>query len=174
MTLGGVVGHSICTGAAVLGGRHLASYVDERTMSLLGGLLFIAFGAHAYWEVRSCQSVYICVCAYSLSLWAEYLPSYYKSKRECRHARQSERHSRMKGLPGDPTDRIINTDTSRPRSTLCCNTDGTAGAVLSGVIHRRDGWKMSETLKEHDSDWGLGMLCREFPHDNTGKGRWML
>ncbi|KAK9904697.1 hypothetical protein WJX75_000756 [Coccomyxa subellipsoidea] len=50
VTLGGVVGHSICTGAAVLGGRHLASYVDERTMSLLGGLLFIAFGAHAYWE----------------------------------------------------------------------------------------------------------------------------
>lgn len=101
MTLGGVVGHSICTGAAVLGGRHLASYVDERTMSLLGGLLFIAFGAHAYWEVRSCQSVYVCVCAYSLSSWAEYLPSYYKSKRECRHARQSERHSRMKGLPGN-------------------------------------------------------------------------
>ncbi len=53
VTLGGIVGHSICTGAAVLGGRHLASYVDERTMSLLGGLLFIAFGAHAYWEVCS-------------------------------------------------------------------------------------------------------------------------
>lgn len=50
VTLGGIVGHSICTGAAVIGGRHLASYVDERTMSLLGGLLFIAFGAHAYWE----------------------------------------------------------------------------------------------------------------------------
>lgn len=51
VTLGGIVGHSICTGAAVIGGRHLATYVDERTMSLLGGLLFIAFGAHAYWEV---------------------------------------------------------------------------------------------------------------------------
>lgn len=52
VTLGGVFGHAICTGAAVIGGRHLASYVDERTMGLLGGLLFIAFGAHAYWEVR--------------------------------------------------------------------------------------------------------------------------
>ncbi len=52
VTLGGIVGHSICTGAAVVGGRHLATFVDERAMSILGGLLFVAFGAHAYWEVR--------------------------------------------------------------------------------------------------------------------------
>ena len=50
MTLGGIAGHAICTGAAVLGGRHAASLVDERTLSVLGGLLFVAFGAHALYE----------------------------------------------------------------------------------------------------------------------------
>ena len=50
VTLGGVFGHSLCTGAAVLGGRHVASLIDERTLSVLGGLLFIAFGAHAFYE----------------------------------------------------------------------------------------------------------------------------
>ena len=50
VTLGGIFGHALCTGAAVLGGRHAASLIDERTLSILGGLLFIAFGAHALYE----------------------------------------------------------------------------------------------------------------------------
>lgn len=47
VTLGGIVGHSICTGAAVMGGKQMASHIQERTVLLVGGLLFIAFGVHA-------------------------------------------------------------------------------------------------------------------------------
>lgn len=47
VTLGGILGHSICTGAAVLGGKQMASHIQERTVLLVGGLLFIAFGIHA-------------------------------------------------------------------------------------------------------------------------------
>lgn len=50
VTLGGVLGHAICTGAAVLGGRHLASHIDERAVSVVGGLLFLGFGVHALVE----------------------------------------------------------------------------------------------------------------------------
>ena len=50
VTLGGVLGHAICTGAAVLGGRHLASHIDERVVSVVGGLLFLGFGIHALVE----------------------------------------------------------------------------------------------------------------------------
>ena len=32
VTLGGILGHSICTGAAVLGGRQLATHIQERTV----------------------------------------------------------------------------------------------------------------------------------------------
>ena len=52
VTLGGILGHAICTGAAVIGGRQLSAHIDERMLSILGGLLFIAFGIHAVWEVR--------------------------------------------------------------------------------------------------------------------------
>jgi putative Ca2+/H+ antiporter (TMEM165/GDT1 family) len=47
VTLGGILGHAICTGAAVLGGRHLAAHINERTVHAVGGLLFLAFGVHA-------------------------------------------------------------------------------------------------------------------------------
>lgn len=47
VTLGGIVGHAVCTGAAVLGGRHLAAHIRERTVHAVGGLLFLAFGIHA-------------------------------------------------------------------------------------------------------------------------------
>ena len=59
VTLGGILGHAICTGAAVVGGRQLSAHIDERMLSILGGLLFIAFGLHAVWEVfsSSCPSV---------------------------------------------------------------------------------------------------------------------
>ncbi len=51
VSLGGILGHAICTGAAVIGGRQLSAHIDERMLSILGGLLFIAFGLHAVWEV---------------------------------------------------------------------------------------------------------------------------
>jgi len=47
VTLGGVVGHAVCTGAAVLGGKHMALYVSERAVAITGGALFVLFGAHA-------------------------------------------------------------------------------------------------------------------------------
>ncbi|KAK9791586.1 hypothetical protein WJX73_005176 [Symbiochloris irregularis] len=50
VALGGIVGHAICTGAAVLGGRHLATHIQERTVGIIGGVLFILFGLHALWE----------------------------------------------------------------------------------------------------------------------------
>jgi putative Ca2+/H+ antiporter (TMEM165/GDT1 family) len=46
---GGVLGHALCTGAAVLGGKHLATHIDERMVAAAGGLLFLVFGAHAAW-----------------------------------------------------------------------------------------------------------------------------
>ncbi|KAJ9531130.1 hypothetical protein QJQ45_021844 [Haematococcus lacustris] len=45
VTLGGILGHAVCTGAAVLGGRHLATHINEK--GICGGLLFLAFGAHS-------------------------------------------------------------------------------------------------------------------------------
>jgi Ca2+/H+ antiporter, TMEM165/GDT1 family len=41
---GGIVGHAICSLIAVIGGRTIASYISERTITIIGGLLFILFG----------------------------------------------------------------------------------------------------------------------------------
>jgi putative Ca2+/H+ antiporter (TMEM165/GDT1 family) len=40
---GGIIGHSICTGLAVIGGRILASKISVRTVTLVGGVVFIIF-----------------------------------------------------------------------------------------------------------------------------------
>lgn len=50
VTLGGILGHAMCTGAAVLGGKHLAERVDERAVSGVGGVLFLLFGIHSLWS----------------------------------------------------------------------------------------------------------------------------
>ncbi|CAM6095368.1 unnamed protein product [Calypogeia fissa] len=47
VALGGVVGHAICTTAAVLGGKHLASQISERAVAFCGGVLFLVFGVHS-------------------------------------------------------------------------------------------------------------------------------
>jgi Ca2+/H+ antiporter, TMEM165/GDT1 family len=39
--LGGIVGHTICALIAVIGGRAIASHISERTITIIGGLLFI-------------------------------------------------------------------------------------------------------------------------------------
>ncbi|KAI0558270.1 Gdt1 [Gracilaria domingensis] len=41
--LGGVLGHAICTGLAVVGGRLLASKISEKAVALTGGVLFVSF-----------------------------------------------------------------------------------------------------------------------------------
>eukprot|EP00804_Cyclotella_cryptica_P013628 CCRYP_012958-RA/>CCRYP_012958-RA protein AED:0.17 eAED:0.17 QI:171/1/1/1/1/1/2/3013/390 len=47
VTIGGCVGHSICTGMAVLGGRMLASRISEKSVAFYGGLVFLVFGMHS-------------------------------------------------------------------------------------------------------------------------------
>lgn len=47
VTIGGVMGHAVCTGAAVLGGRHMATRISERAVAVCGGVLFILFGVHS-------------------------------------------------------------------------------------------------------------------------------
>lgn len=47
VTVGGCLGHSMCTGLAVIGGRMLAARISEKTVSLWGGVIFIIFGLHS-------------------------------------------------------------------------------------------------------------------------------
>ncbi|MDX2230848.1 MAG: TMEM165/GDT1 family protein [Leptolyngbyaceae cyanobacterium bins.349] len=44
VTVGAILGHTICAAIAVLGGRLVAGRISERTITFLGGLLFIIFG----------------------------------------------------------------------------------------------------------------------------------
>ena len=43
VSVGGILGHAICTGSAVIGGRLLASKISVRHVTLLGGVVFIIF-----------------------------------------------------------------------------------------------------------------------------------
>ena len=46
VTIGGIVGHSICTGGAVIGGQLLAAKISQRTVAYLGGAVFMMFALH--------------------------------------------------------------------------------------------------------------------------------
>lgn len=48
VVLGGLLGHALCTGVAVVGGRMLAAKVSERMVALVGGALFLIFALHAF------------------------------------------------------------------------------------------------------------------------------
>jgi len=51
VTLGGCLGHALCTGVAVMGGRILAARISEKTVHFWGGMTFLAFGVHSlFWE----------------------------------------------------------------------------------------------------------------------------
>ena len=52
VTVGGCLGHSICTGLAVLGGRMLAARISEKTVSFWGGMVFLVFGLHSIFMER--------------------------------------------------------------------------------------------------------------------------
>lgn len=45
--LGGIVGHSICTGVAVIGGRFIAQKISVRTVTIIGGVVFLLFACTA-------------------------------------------------------------------------------------------------------------------------------
>jgi len=48
VTLGGVLGHCICTAGAVTGGRMLAMKISPRPVALFGGITFLACAYYAY------------------------------------------------------------------------------------------------------------------------------
>jgi len=56
VTAGGILGHAICTGGAVLAGNLIASKVSHRTVNLLGGGLFIVFGLATLFELLYLES----------------------------------------------------------------------------------------------------------------------
>ena len=45
---GSILGHSICTAIAVLGGRLVAKRISEQTITFLGGILYLLFGGLAW------------------------------------------------------------------------------------------------------------------------------
>lgn len=47
VNVGAILGHSICTGMAVIGGRMLATSISEKTISIFGGVIFWIFGLHS-------------------------------------------------------------------------------------------------------------------------------
>ena len=47
VTVGECLGHSMCTGLAVVGGRMLAARISEKTVSFYGGIIFTIFGVHS-------------------------------------------------------------------------------------------------------------------------------
>jgi Ca2+/H+ antiporter, TMEM165/GDT1 family len=44
VTIGGLIGHAICSCAAVIGGRILAKKISVKAVTLAGALLFVLFG----------------------------------------------------------------------------------------------------------------------------------
>ncbi|OMP06785.1 hypothetical protein COLO4_07883 [Corchorus olitorius] len=53
VVLGGIVGQALCTTAAVLGGKSLASQISEKIVALSGGVLFIVFGIQSFLSTGS-------------------------------------------------------------------------------------------------------------------------
>lgn len=45
--VGGVLGHSLCTGLAVIGGRMIAQKISVRTVTIVGGVVFLLFALSA-------------------------------------------------------------------------------------------------------------------------------
>lgn len=48
MIVGGTIGHALCTGLAVLGGRFVAQKISPKTVTLVGGIVFLAFALSAF------------------------------------------------------------------------------------------------------------------------------
>ena len=45
--VGGTIGHGLCTGLAVIGGRFIAQRISPKTVTLVGGIVFICFAFSA-------------------------------------------------------------------------------------------------------------------------------
>lgn len=53
VTVGGILGHAICTGGAVVGGKMIAQRVSMRTVNIVGGVLFLCFAIVTLIELLS-------------------------------------------------------------------------------------------------------------------------
>jgi putative Ca2+/H+ antiporter (TMEM165/GDT1 family) len=51
VTAGAILGHAICAAIAVIGGRFIAGRISERTITALGGVLFLLFAIVAGMEM---------------------------------------------------------------------------------------------------------------------------
>ncbi|KAG7263229.1 hypothetical protein CRUP_036235 [Coryphaenoides rupestris] len=47
VAVGGTIGHCLCTGLAVVGGRMIAQKISVRTVTIVGGIVFLAFAFSA-------------------------------------------------------------------------------------------------------------------------------
>ena len=47
VVIAGILGHAFCTGLAVLGGRLIAQRISVRTVTLIGGVVFLLFAVTA-------------------------------------------------------------------------------------------------------------------------------
>ncbi|XP_064791726.1 putative divalent cation/proton antiporter TMEM165 [Oncorhynchus masou masou] len=47
VAVGGTLGHCLCTGLAVVGGRMIAQKISVRTVTIIGGIMFLAFAFSA-------------------------------------------------------------------------------------------------------------------------------
>jgi putative Ca2+/H+ antiporter (TMEM165/GDT1 family) len=48
VAVGAIIGHTVCTSVAVVGGSMLASKISQRTVATVGGLLFLGFSLSSY------------------------------------------------------------------------------------------------------------------------------
>jgi putative Ca2+/H+ antiporter (TMEM165/GDT1 family) len=48
VVIGGLLGHAFCTGMAVIGGRMLAARISEKTVAIIGGVLFLFFAVTSF------------------------------------------------------------------------------------------------------------------------------
>ncbi|CAF2066632.1 unnamed protein product [Rotaria magnacalcarata] len=46
--VGGTIGHGLCTGLAVIGGRFIAQRISPKTVTIVGGIVFICFAMSAF------------------------------------------------------------------------------------------------------------------------------
>jgi len=49
--LGGTIGHALCTGAAVIGGRMIAQRISVKTVTLVGAFVFLIFALFSFFSI---------------------------------------------------------------------------------------------------------------------------
>jgi len=65
VSIGGTIGHGLCTGLAVLGGRLVAQKISVRTVTITGGILFIFFAVSSVVEETGGWIHLIAVCSHT-------------------------------------------------------------------------------------------------------------